>query len=208
MLLPQLEKSNYNEIPNALSELFLLNLFQKICTIKRGLLKREGLIWLFHPSISIGTVKIGCFQMMCSGVLNSREEAQLQLAQHTATFLRRGNHGTWTFDGQQIAKTTASFGLRWMYWGHSTIDFNDGSNLRLSLPFVGPSMPQFNDCICTAITENNSHLHLFLKRGESKFANQPLFKKSESTRLGALTPASRIILLGELLRVRSLYSIP
>ena len=76
----------------------------------------------------------------------------------------------------------------------------DGTLLEIKPPFFGPTEPQFTDFVCTIKVNHKSRVRLFLARPDRE--PQLIFDPSQLTLLEQQSKETRIVLLGELLRVR------
>jgi hypothetical protein len=186
-----------------LSVSFFADVVRGSCEIHKGPLRSRAEIQLLQCTDSNGGKGIGSFVMECRGMLNTTENATLQLIQDKITFSRRGFTGEWKMNDRPVAQTTIGLGRRWLYWGHSTTRIN-GTVLRVTMPVFGPSTRQLSNCICTALVSDGTRIRMFLAKPEGE--QQFLFDRSEVGLLERLSEEGRLILLGELLRVRSIYS--
>ena len=136
-------------------------------------------------------------------MLNSSETATLQLDGHEIAFSRNAYIGRWTIDGRHAAETQMGRGRRWFYWGRSDTRMMDGTRFVVKMPLLGLSSLQRRDCFCTAIMSDDSRVRLFLARPRQQ--PQFFFDRTEMDLLERLPRDVMAVLLGELLRIRSIY---
>lgn len=202
-----MQPSPQNQFPEKRDELsasFLIGVTHGYCETYYNLRKRTAHIQLQHPTCSNKFASIGDFKTECLGILNSTEHAVLRLGSHELSFHRTGYNGDWKLDQRLVARSKMGFARRWCYFGSSMTRMEDGTLLEIKIPIFGPSHPQYRDCVCSAIVNQKSLVQLFIARPEKQ--PQLVFAPSQLTLLEQQSEEIRIILLGELLRVRTNYN--
>lgn len=167
------------------------------CETYKGVSKRWASI-----ALACNAAESGHFSWESLGVLNSAERATLILGNQRLCFERDGYAGKWMWEGEEVARTTCGYARRWLYWGGSRIHTHDGCVL-MRMPLLGPSMRQVFDCYCVGRIQNGSRIRMCLARRHGK--EKHIFDSSDLQALEAISVTTRFVLIGEFLRIRSLY---
>ncbi len=184
------------------SAAFLVQLTRGNTSMYRSPTRRSATIELHAPSG--GVHRIVCFSDKCYGIFNNREEATLQVGQRVLRFSRERSVGLWRLENSDIAETTLGFGQHRVYWGASTTRILDGTGtvFVIKMPFFGPGSPQLSDCVCYAQISPGIRVRMFLGRPSKK--PRFLFDSQQAEILSGLSHATRVALLGEWLRIKTL----
>jgi hypothetical protein len=189
---------------DALSASSLLMLIRGHIQRHWGATHRKAAIQLLRELPGGGVLPMILFSSESRGLFNTLEEAKFEVSANKIAFSRNGYIGEWKLNEERLGKTQISLFRRWFHWGRSETRMKDGTVVQVLMPIVGPSLRQVIDCACTAVIGRDTRIRMFLARPARE--KQFLFDHSQAQSLRQLSNQSRAVLLGEFLRVLSIYS--
>lgn len=156
-------------------------------------------------SILIDECQVGGFARWSQGILSNTENCILRIGEDLLEFQRRKRRGAWCRpDGTFLASSCLTLMQQITLWGTSNIHIFD-LDIQLRMPLVGPSFHQTKPCFLSVRFGGvSAEISLEAKAGDP----QMLFPGVSRVSFATLPREVVLVLVGEALRVRSLYSVP